>query len=293
MYDRFKGIFPALLTPFNENDEINFDALRMLIERLIAQGVNGFYVDGSTAEAFLLSFEERKKLIEQTAAICAGRTTLIAQVGCISTKQSIELAKTAEACGYDAISSVAPFYYKFTFEEIRKYYFDLADAVGIPVIIYHIPVLSGVSFSVDQMSCFLRDERFAGIKYTSADYFTLRQFKTAFPQKVILNGFDETFLAGLSMGADGAIGSTYNFMADKFIRILELFRQGRIQEAAELQKEADIIIAALCKVGVMQGEKAILTKMGIPMGPTRAPFIDLTDAQKEELFRAVFRSEWK
>ncbi|MBR5423780.1 MAG: N-acetylneuraminate lyase [Clostridia bacterium] len=293
MYDRFKGIFPALLTPFNENDEINFDALRMLIERLIAQGVNGFYVDGSTAEAFLLSFEERKKLIEQTAAICAGRTTLIAQVGCISTKQSIELAKTAEACGYDAISSVAPFYYKFTFEEIRKYYFDLADAVGIPVIIYHIPVLSGVSFSVDQMSCFLRDERFAGIKYTSADYFTLRQFKTAFPQKVILNGFDETFLAGLGMGADGAIGSTYNFMADKFIRILELFRQGRIQEAAEMQKEADIIIAALCKVGVMQGEKAILTKMGIPMGPTRAPFIDLTDAQKEELFRAVFRSEWK
>lgn len=293
MYDRFKGIFPALLTPFNENDEINFDALRMLIERLIAQGVNGFYVDGSTAEAFLLSFEERKKLIEQTAAICAGRTTLIAQVGCISTKQSIELAKTAEACGYDAISSVAPFYYKFTFEEIRKYYFDLADAVGIPVIIYHIPVLSGVSFSVDQMSCFLRDERFAGIKYTSADYFTLRQFKTAFPQKVILNGFDETFLAGLGMGADGAIGSTYNFMADKFIRILELFRQGRIHEAAELQKEADIIIAALCKVGVMQGEKAILTKMGIPMGPTRAPFIDLTDAQKEELFRTVFRSEWK
>ena len=293
MYDRFKGIFPALLTPFNENDEINFDALRMLIERLIAQGVNGFYVDGSTAEAFLLSFEERKKLIEQTAAICAGRTTLIAQVGCISTKQSIELAKTAEACGYDAISSVAPFYYKFTFEEIRKYYFDLADAVSIPVIIYHIPVLSGVSFSVDQMSCFLRDERFAGIKYTSADYFTLRQFKTAFPQKVMLNGFDETFLAGLGMGADGAIGSTYNFMADKFIRILELFRQGRIQEAAELQKEADIIIAALCKVGVMQGEKAILTKMGIPMGPTRAPFIDRTDAQQEELFRAVFRSEWK
>ena len=67
----------------------------------------------------------------------------------------------------------------------------------------------------------------------------------------------------------------------------------RFASLAELQKEADIIIAALCKVGVMQGEKAILTKMGIPMGPTRAPFIDLTDAQKEELFRAVFRSEWK
>ncbi len=288
MYDKFRGIFPALLTPFDENDHISFSALRMLIERLLSQGVSGFYVDGSTAEAFLLSFEERKELIEQTAAICAGRTTLIAQVGCISTKQSIELAKTAEACGYDAISSVAPFYYKFSFEEIRKYYFDLAKAVQIPVIIYHIPVLSGVSLTVEQMSCFLRDERFAGIKYTSADYFTMRQFKTAFPEKVILNGFDETFLAGLSMGADGAIGSTYNFMADKFIRIFELFRQGRIREAAELQREADIIIAALCKVGVMQGEKAILTKMGIPMGPPRAPFTDLTNAQKEELFRTVF-----
>ena len=287
MYDKFKGIFPALITPFDKDDNINYEALKLLMERLISQGVKGFYVDGSTGESFLLSFEERKSLIAEAAGINAGRVTLIAQIGCISTKQAIELAKHAEKYGYDAVSSVAPFYYKFSFEEIRRYYFAIADAVSIPVIIYNIPAFSGVNLSVEQMSCFLKDPRFIGVKHTSSDYFSLRQFKTAFPDKVMLNGYDETFLAGLSMGAEGAIGSTYNFMADKFIRILELFRAGKIEEASALQEKADRIIAVLCKYGVIPGVKAILTKTGIPMGPARAPFIDLTDAEKEELFRAA------
>ena len=287
MYEQFKGIFPALITPFDERDEINFDVLRVLMERLISQGVKGFYVDGSTGEAFLLSFAERKALLSGAAEINAGRATMIAQIGCISTKQAIELAKHAEQCGYHAVSSVAPFYFKFSFEEIRRYYYAIADAVSIPVILYNIPGLSGVNLSVEQMACFLRDPQFIGVKHTSSDYFAMRQLKTAFPDKVIFNGFDETFLAGLSMGADGAIGSTYNFMADTFIRIQSLFDEGRIAEAAALQEKADKVIAVLCRYGVIPGVKAILTKMGIPAGVSRAPFADLTDAQKDELFCAV------
>jgi len=287
MNEKFKGIFPALLTPFDDNDEINFDAMGKLMERLIEKGVSGFYIDGSTAEAFLLSFEERKAIIKAAADLNAGRKTLIAQIGCISTKQSVELAKYAQNCGYDAVSSVPPFYFKFSFEEIKKYYFDIVDAVDIPMVIYNIPGYSGVNFSVDNMTEFLSDDRFLGVKHTSPDYFALRRFKSAFPDKIMFNGFDETFLAGLSMGADGAIGSTYNFMPEIFIKIFELFRKGDIRDASRLQEKADIIIAELLKYGVMSGCKAILTEMGIPMGGVRAPFNNLSEDQKVSLLKGV------
>ena len=287
MYEKFKGIFPALLTPFNEDDSINFNALKQLVDRLIAQGVKGFYVDGSTGEAFLLTIEERKQLIRAVAEYAKGKCTLIAQIGSIALPDAIELARCAESAGYDAISSVPPFYYKFSFAEIKRYYFAIADAVDLPMIIYNVPIYTGVSFTAEQMGEFLQDDRFIGVKHTSSDYFALRQFRSAFPNKVMLNGFDEMLLAGLSLGANGAIGSTYNFMPDKFIRIYQLFNEGKIEEAVCVQEEADRIIAALCKVGVMQGEKAILTKLGVPMGKLRAPFIDISDEQKEWLFDQI------
>lgn len=287
MYEKFKGIFPALLTPFNEDESINFDALKQLVNRLIAQGVKGFYVDGSTGEAFLLTIEERKQLIRAVAEYAKGKCTLIAQIGSIALPDAIELARCAESAGYDAISSVPPFYYKFSFAEIKRYYFAIADAVDLPMIIYNVPIYTGVSFTAEQMAEFLQDDRFIGVKHTSSDYFALRQFRSAFTDKVMLNGFDEMLLAGLSLGANGAIGSTYNFMPEKFIRIYQLFNEGKIEEAVCVQEEADRIIAALCKVGVMQGEKAILTKLGVPMGKLRAPFIDISDEQKEWLFDQI------
>lgn len=287
MYEKFKGIFPALLTPFNEDESINFDALKQLVNRLIAQGVKGFYVDGSTGEAFLLTIKERKQLIRAVAEYAKGKCTLVAQIGSIALPDAIELARCAKDAGYDAISSVPPFYYKFNFDEIKRYYFTIADAVDLPMIIYNVPIYTGVSFTAEQMGEFLQDDRFIGVKHTSSDYFALRQFRSAFPDKVMLNGFDEMLLAGLSLGANGAIGSTYNFMPEKFIRIYELFNKGQLEEAVRLQEEADRMIAALCKVGVMQGEKAILTKLGVPMGKLRAPFIDISDEQKEWLFDQI------
>ena len=287
MNEKFKGIFPALLTPFDTEDKINFCSLKLLIERLLQQGVSGFYVDGSTAESFLLSVEERKSIITAAADYNQGKGAMIAQIGSIATKDAIDLAKTAKACGYDAISSVAPFYYKFSFTEIKKYYYDIVNAVDIPMIIYNIPAFSGVTLSVEQMGDFLKDPRFIGVKHTSTDYFAMRQFKTAFPDKIMFNGFDETFLAGLSMGAEAAIGSTYNFMAKPFIQIFDLFHNDKIAEAAALQERVDKVIAVLCKYGVIPGCKAILTDMGIPMGTARAPFMDLKTAQKEDLFNIV------
>lgn len=287
MTEKFKGIFPALLTPFDSNDNVNTKVLEEITEYNIKKGVDGFYVGGSTAEAFLLTEEERIQVMETVSKVAKGRVTLIAHIGCISTAQAIRLAKIAKELGYDAISSVSPFYYKFSFAEIKKYYFDIVDAVDLPMLIYNFPAFSGVNLTVDNISEFLNDDRFLGVKHTSNDYFAMEQFKAAYPDKVVYNGFDEMFMAGLAMGADGAIGSTFNVMAEKFIRIRNLFAENKVEEARAIQKEANQIIQALCKVGVMQGEKALMDALGFDMGPARAPFGPLTEEQKKELFDTV------
>ena len=287
MNDKFRGIFPALLTPFDENNKVNVDVLKRLVDYNLNKGVKGFYVGGSTAEAFLLTEEERLLVMKTVSEQAKGKCTLIAHIGCISTDQAIKLAKAAKELGYDAISSVAPFYYKFSFKEIKKYYFDIVEAVDLPMLIYNFPAFSGVNLTVDNISEFLTDDRFLGVKHTSSDYFAMEQFKAAFPDKIIYNGYDETFLAGLAMGADGGIGSTYNFMAEKFIKMQELYAQNKLAEAQKLQKEANVIIQVLCKVGVMQGEKAVMDALGFDFGPARAPFVPLSDEQKKELIETI------
>lgn len=272
----FKGIFTALLTPFDDKNKINEKSLEQLIEMNIKKGVDGFYVSGSTAEAFLLTEEERRHLYKLVKDIVGNRCTLIAHIGCVGTLQTIDYGKYVESLGYDAISSVAPFYYKFSFEEIKQHYYMTVNNVNLPMIIYNIPSFSGVSLTPANIGEFLCDERFIGVKHTSNDYFAMQQFKAAFPEKVIYNGFDEMFLAGLSMGADGGIGSTYNFMAEKFVKIKQHFDKNKIKQAQSIQADVNKIVSALCKVGVFQGEKAVLSLMGIDFGDARPPFSKLS-----------------
>ena len=277
---KFKGIFPALLTPFDKNDQVNTRELEKLVKFNLEKGAKGFYVGGSTAEAFLLSTNERKEVME-TVKASAPNATLIAHVGSVSEREAKELACFANRLGYDAVSSVAPFYYKFSFEEIKNYYFRVADASGLPMLVYHFPAFSGVNMGVKEISQFLSDERFIGIKYTSNDFFTMERCKTNFPNKLVYNGYDEMFLAGLSMGADGGIGSTYNFMTDKFVKIKKLFEENKLKEAQELQQEVNGIIAVLCSIGVMQAEKEVLNQLGFDFGICRKPFGEPTDEQKK------------
>ncbi|MBQ6420727.1 MAG: N-acetylneuraminate lyase [Clostridia bacterium] len=287
MESKYTGVFSALITPFTAAGDVNTVVLPQLMDFERGLGVKGFYVDGSTGESFLLSTEEREKIITGAAEANAGRSTMIAHIGAIGTKEAIRLARCAKENGYDAVSSVAPFYFRFSFDEIRRYYYDIVEAVDLPMLIYHIPAFSGVELSVEKAGVFLNDGRFLGVKYTSQDYFTLRRLKTAFPDKVIYNGFDETFLAGLSMGADGAIGSTYNFMADKFVKIRSLYLNNDVHAAAEIQKQADVIIDALCSVGVIAGVKTILCELGFDVGTVRRPFLPLPEEKKRYLLDTV------
>jgi N-acetylneuraminate lyase len=134
--------------------------------------------------------------------------------------------------------------------------------------------------SVDEMSIFLQDEKFIGMKFTSNDFFAMELCKTRFPDKVIYNGYDEMFLAGLSMGADGGVGSTYNFMADKFVAMRRLFLQGRMAEARQLQSEVNRIVRLLFKIGLLPAHKEIMNQLGFDFGVCRPPFSVPSEAAK-------------
>lgn len=284
--NKFQGIFTALLTPFDKNNKVNEKELAKLVKFCVDKGVQGFYVGGSTAEAFLLSTAERKQIMDVVKDTAPDKT-LIAHIGSINELEATELGKHARNLGFDAVSSVTPFYYKFSFNEIKNYYFRLADNSELPMLVYYIPSFSGVNMGTKEMGQFLSDDRFMGIKYTSNDFFTMEQCKTNFPEKIIYNGFDEMLLSGLVMGADGGIGSTYNFMADKFVKIRELFMAGKIEEAQAVQREANRIITILCKIGVMQAEKEVLNQLGFDFGICRHPFGEPTAEDKELIAREI------
>lgn len=284
--EKFKGIFPALLTPFDSNDRVNRAQLEKLVRHDLALGAMGFYVCGSTGEALLMSAAERMEVMEVVRS-AAPDATCIAHIGTVNERDALALARKARELGYDAVSSMPPYYYPFGPAEIRDYYFRLADAAGLPMVVYHIPALSGVNLGKGQLAEMLTDPRVVGLKYTANDLFLLERIRTAFPDKILFNGYDEVLLAGLSMGVDGGIGSTYNFMADKFVQIQSLFRENRIPEAQAVQKEVNRIISVLCGVGVMQAEKELLNQLGFDYGCCRRPFRPLEYEAKKLLRREV------
>ncbi len=277
---KFKGVFSALLTPYTAEDKINGKSVKQIIDMNLAKGINGFYVGGSTGEGMLLTVEERKELFKYAAESNAGRGTMIAHVGTINTKHAIDMAKYAEDMGYDAISAVAPFYYGFSYEAIKGYYNDIANSVNIPMIMYNFPNANGFQFNKERAEDMFKNKKFIGIKHTTSDLFALQQFKTMECDPLVYNGFDEMLVAGLSMGADGGIGSTYNFMPEKYVKMFALFNEGNIKEAQRIQYEANEIITNLIKYGVFASEKGILEEMGIEMGGCRKPFTELSSEGK-------------
>ena len=286
MKEEFKGIFSALLTAFGKDGDFCEEAQREMMRYERATGIAGFYVGGSTGEAFLLSPEERERLY----TVCAeelGDKTGIAHIGALSTREAVRWAKLCESLGYKAVSSVTPFYYKFSTDEMIGYYRAIADAVDVPVLLYHIPVLTGGGYECRLFDELLRDGRVLGVKYTSSDYFTFERLRREYPDKMLYNGFDETCLCGLAMGADGAIGSTYNVLGERFVKLYSLVEDGDLKAAARLQHGLNDLIAFLLKAGdVKAAVKYVMkAKNGIDAGICRAPGGDVPEEWKREYER--------
>lgn len=278
--NKFKGVYAALMTPFQTNGAVDYEALKVLADHCIDAGLTGLYVGGSTGEGFLLTEEERMQVFRTVGKHLGGKCNLFAHVGAISTDSAIRMAKVAEDSGFDAVSAVAPFYYSFPLGAIKTYYSDIMSATDLPMIMYNFPNAGGFNGMLDVVNAFIHNEKLLGIKHTSQNLFELERFKHLERDLTVFNGFDEMLVAGLSMGADGGIGSTYNFMPKIILEIYNSFNNGDISAAQKAQEKANRIIADMIPYGVFQMEKEILNQLGVPVGECRKPFLPLSKEGK-------------
>ena len=262
-----KGIYSALLVSFDKEGNINEKGLRQIIRHNIDKNkVYGLYVGGSTGENFMLSTEEKKEIFRIAKDEAKDAVKLIAQVGSINVKESVELAKYATELGYDSLSAVTPFYYKFDFEEIKDYYNTIINSVDNTMIIYSIPFLTGVNMSLDQFAELFENEKIIGVKFTAADFYLLERMRKRFPDKLIYAGFDEMMLPATVLGVDGAIGSTFNVNGKRAREIFELAKEGRIAEALEVQHVTNDLITDILANGLYGTLKLLLEEEGVEEG---------------------------
>lgn len=282
-YADMKGIYSALLTSFDSEGRINEQGVREIIRHNINQmKVDGLYVGGSTGENFMLSTEEKKEIFRIAKDEVKDQVKLIAQVGSINVYESVELAQYATELGYDAISAVTPFYYKFSFEEIKAYYETIINNVDNRLIIYSIPFLTGVNISVEQFAELFKNPKIIGVKFTAADFYLLERMRKAFPEHLIYAGFDEMMLSATVLGVDGAIGSTFNVNGPRARAIFELTNEGKIKEALEIQHITNDLITDILANGLYSSLKEILELQGVHAGYCRRPMASSTEAQKTQ-----------
>lgn len=288
MEDKFKGLYAALLVPFDENGQVKEEGLAQIAKNAIeTEKLDGLYVNGSSGENFLLSKEQKKQVFKVAKEAVNDDVKMIAQVGSLDLNEAIELGKYATELGYDAISAVTSFYYPFSFEEIKDYYFELIEATQNNLIIYAIPDLTGVNISIEQFGELFNHEKIIGVKYTAPNFFLLERIRKAFPDKLILSGFDEMLVQAAVSGVDGAIGSTYNVNGVRARQIFEKAQNGNIAEAYEIQHETNNIIENVLSMGIYSTLKEILASRGIDGGVPKRPFKPFNEANRSKLDKLI------
>lgn len=277
-----KGIYSALLVSFDENGNINEKGLRQIVRHNIdVCKVDGLYVGGSTGENFMLSTEEKKRVFEIAKDEAKNDVKLIAQVGSINLNEAVDLAKFATDLGYDCLSAVTPFYYKFDFSEIKNYYETIINSVDNNMIIYSIPFLTGVNMSLEQFAELFENDKIIGVKFTAADFYLLERMRKEFPDKLIYAGFDEMLLPATVLGVDGAIGSTFNVNGARAKKIFNLAKEGNVKEALEIQHITNDFITDVLSNGLYQTLKLILTEQGVDAGYCKQPMKLSTQKMKD------------
>lgn len=286
---KYEGIIPAFYACYDVEGNINPVTVRELTRWFIDKGVKGLYVGGSSGECIYQSKEERKLVLENVMAEAKGKITVIAHIACNNTADSQELAAHAESLGVDAIAAIPPIYFKLPPYAIAKYWNDMsAAAPNTDFIIYNIPQLAGVSLTPALLREMLKNPRVIGVKNSSMPVQDIEEFRAE--GCAVFNGPDEQLLSGLVAGAIGGIGGTYGAMPELYLKIFDLVKENKIDEARKIQDECLQIIIALCgcKGNMYAVIKAVLRKMGAPdCGGVRAPLYNLVPEDEAQIDKCV------
>jgi len=288
-FEKIRGLIAAPYTPYLENGEINTGIIPTYAKKLKRDGLKGVFICGTTGEGMLLTNEERKTLAAQWALHNADDFKVIVHVGTTSARQSKELAAHALESGAWGIGSMGPIFLRpGKIDELVAFCAEMAGgAPDLPFYYYHIPSISGVNFSMKAFIQIASSQipNFKGIKFTDGNFGEMEQCLTMDGGKWdILNGYDELLLTGLSHGAKGAVGSTYNYMAPLYINIIEDFKAGRLEEARNKQALSVRVVEILLKYGgALVAGKALMKSVGIACGSCRLPLPNLSQESINKL----------
>ena len=245
---KYEGIIPAFYACYDKDGKVSPEAVRALTQYHINKGVKGVYVCGSSGECIYQSKEDRKITLENVMAVAKGKLTVIAHVACNNTEDSVELAKHAESCGVDAIAAIPPIYFRLPEYSIAKYWNAMSEAApNTDFIIYNIPQLAGVALTMPLFKEMLKNPRVIGVKNSSMPVQDIQMFKAEGKDDIVVfNGPDEQFISGRVIGATAGIGGTYGVMPELFLKMDELVKANRLEEAKEVQYAANEIIYKMC-----------------------------------------------
>ncbi len=283
-YPKLAGLIAAPFTPFDASGAVVCDKIKAYAKYLQESGVSGVFVCGTTGEGVSLTINERRRVLEAWVDAAGGRMKIIAHVGHSSGADSCSLVAHALECGVDAVAAmpssrmVAP-----NLETLVRSVGAIAEAAdSLPFYYYHIPSVSGVSFPMYRFLELAADRipNLAGIKFTYEDLLDFQMCQRVLDGAFdIAFGRDECLLAALALGAQAAVGSTYNFAAPLYLAVMDAFSRGDMVEAQRLQGIAAQLISVCIDFGGLPAIKAAMAFVGHDMGPMRLPMRSLSHAE--------------
>ena len=286
------GLIPATHTPFHPDGRLKLEAVDQQAALILEMGLPGVFVAGTTGEFASLNVAERKDLAAKWVEAAKGSLKVAVHVGHHCQGEARELAAHAKEVGAAAVAVVAPSYFRPTkIEDLVDFCAPIAaEAAPLPFYFYDIPGMSGVRVATSEFLARSRERvpNLVGLKFSNNDLVELQECVQldggAFD---VLFGSDECLLAGLCLGIRGAVGSTYNFAAPLYQRIVEAFESGDIPTARAEQIKSVRLVRALEKYGFLPASKVVMEMLGVDCGPARSPLRNLSPAERLELWESL------
>lgn len=286
--NHIKGLIAATFTPFDGNGELNLEVIDVYAQHLIGKGLKGVFVCGTSGEGLLMSVKERQRVLEAWMPY-QDQLKIIAHVSATSYKDSARLAAHAQDTGAYAVACMGPCYLPpQRAEELVGFNKMVAGAADrTPYYYYHLPNVSGVRVKMNLFLRLAKDEipNLAGIKFTSSDLMDMQECILMDGGKYdILHGHDEILLSGLSAGATGGVGTSFNLIPELYLSIIDAYNMGEMEAARKLQMRSVEFVKLMLKYeNSVVSTKAMLRIAGLDLGPCRLPLRNLTDGEYNAL----------
>ena len=288
--ERFEGLFPAAITPMDEEGNLDEGALEKVLEFNLRAGVQGFWLAGGTGESVLLDDEENMRIASLAVARTAGRAASIMHVGTPTTRRSVRLAEHAARAGADAICCVPPLFYSRSDDEIVDHYRAVGAAAGLPLFLYNLPGMTGVEITLDLMRRIQdRVPQLAGLKHSSANQPVVHDFARMGLRCFIGNNM--SMLPAMAIGAVGCVDGPPLVDPATWLAIREAYREGDLPRAEAAQGRAREVVQAVFVLGgdrYIASIKAVMShRLGVECGDPRPPGRPLTAGERRRVVESV------